>query len=189
MIYTRNLGQYTPFFLAPVEGLRSPSGFQLWYLATTNIGHPCTKNGHISAICCLPFTTIILKMSTGVSAVKTEPPGGHYQNYCLKCWQQMVLLFIVLPKISQMSIRYIYIYIYIWWLEIIGPPRGHGTWGWNDSPRGPWGFFCNLVSSIWSFEGKTFKQICDNWYLITEEIVKVQLMLWLIVPWDLDMKW
>ena len=46
---------------------------------------------------------------------------------------------------------------------------------------------CNIVSYIWSFEGKAYISICNHLGRITES-VKVKLMLRLIVPWDLGMK-
>ena len=46
---------------------------------------------------------------------------------------------------------------------------------------------CNMLSTIWSIEGKTYRPICDNQGLIIVT-VKDKLVIRLIVPWDLEMK-
>ena len=40
---------------------------------------------------------------------------------------------------------------------------------WNNGPRGP-GCSCSIFSSIWSYEGNSYRSICKNWGKITVKV-------------------
>jgi len=64
--------------------------------------------GDLEGFCNLFSSILSVEGKTCSMQCKPEPPGGHFQNYSFKSSHQMPLMFVVLPKLSQMSIRYIY---------------------------------------------------------------------------------